>query len=74
MIAGSAGSTFNGLGRLTLWLAARFPQMCVQSAGFTDEHPLSLDLASARNLRFLDREKDIIYPWTRESKVFGKAD
>jgi len=38
----------------------------VQTVRVADEHPISLDVASARNLRFLDREEEIIYPWTRE--------
>jgi hypothetical protein len=43
----------------------------VQTARLTDEYPVSLNMASARNLRFLDREKEIIYPWRRESRFVG---
>jgi len=31
-------------------------------------------MVSARNLRFLDREKKIVYPWTRESRSAGKPE
>ena len=48
------------------WLVVRFPQVCVQTVRLADEHPISLKGASARNLSFLDREEEIIYPWTRE--------
>jgi len=44
----------------------------VLTARLTDEYPVSLNMASARNLRFLDREKEIIYPWTREAWLVGK--
>ena len=54
-------------GERDFWLALRFPQVCVQRARLTDEYSVSLNMASARNLRFLDREKEIIYPWTSES-------
>ena len=47
---------------------------CVLTARITDERPVSLNMASARNLRFLDREKEIVYPWTRESWSVGKSD
>jgi len=50
------------------WLVVRFPQVCVQTVMVADEHLISLNGASARNLSFLDREEEIIYPWTREGK------
>src|SRR6267143_802171 len=68
-MAGSVASTFSGLGRRDFWLAGRFPQVCVQTVRLVDEHPVSLNAAYARNLRFLDREREIIYPWTREGLV-----
>jgi hypothetical protein len=43
--------------------------MCVQTARLADERLVSLNAPSARNLRFLDREEEIIYPWTREGMV-----
>jgi len=43
----------------------------VQTAKLTDEHPVSLNMAFARNLRFVDREKEIIYPWRRERRSVG---
>jgi hypothetical protein len=44
----------------------------VQTARLNGDTPLTLNAASARNLRFLDREGEIIYPWTREP--VGKFD
>jgi hypothetical protein len=41
-------------------------------ARLADEHPISLNAASARNHRFLDREEEIIYPWTRKNLTVGK--
>jgi hypothetical protein len=38
----------------------------VQTVRVADEHPISLNGASVRNLSFLDREEEIIYPWTRD--------
>jgi len=67
--AGSVGSAFNGLGRRDFWLDSRFPQVCAQKVKHIDEHPVSLNSVSARNLRFLDRVETIIYPWTRCRKV-----
>lgn len=52
-----------------LLAVGRFPQVCVQTARLADEYPVSLNAASARNLRFLDREKEIIYPWIREGLI-----
>jgi hypothetical protein len=46
----------------------------VLTARLTDESPVSLNMASARNLRFLDREKEIVYPWTREGWSVGKSE
>jgi hypothetical protein len=44
------------------WLVVKFPQLCVQTVRVAVEHPISLNGASARNLGFLDREEEIIYP------------
>jgi hypothetical protein len=46
----------------------------VLTARLTDECPASLNMASARNLRLLDREKEIVYPWTRESRSIGESE
>jgi hypothetical protein len=46
----------------------------MQTARLADEHPASLNAASARNLRFLDREEEIIYPWTRKNLTVGKSE
>ena len=51
----------------------RYQQVCVQAAGLADEHPVSLYAASARNLRLLDREERIIYPWRREGLAFRQV-
>jgi hypothetical protein len=56
------------------WLARRFPQLCVLTARLTDESLVSFNMTSARNLRFLDREKEIVYPWTREGWSVGKSE
>lgn len=34
---------------------------------------ISLNAASAWNLRFLDREGEILYPWRRKSQPAGKV-
>jgi hypothetical protein len=40
----------------------------------TDEHPVSLSMVFVQNLRFLDRQKEILYPWTRESRSIGESE
>lgn len=61
-----SGFNFHGCGRRDYPLVERVPQVSVQMARLSDVHPVSLNAASALNLRFLDREEEIIYPWTRE--------
>ena len=46
----------------------------MQTARLADEHPVSFNAASAGNLRFLDREEEIIYPLTREGRLVGKSE
>ena len=52
----------------------RPPSVSVETAKLADEDPVSLYAASARNLRFLDREEEIIYPLTREGWPVGKSE
>ena len=46
----------------------------METAKLADEDPVSLNAASARNLRFLDREEEIIYPLIREGRPVGKSE